>query len=393
MNEKLYFLFYLYLEWESCVEREYIKAIANKIYPNKVVCINRPGDLLIGLLRRRERLRSSLPGANIHQITNNLILIRPLFLLNDYLASWVPGLNGLQCVWLRWLLKRMSLEPAYNERVIIWLFSPVHWQFAKLFPSAFVVSHLVDEYTITLQGRPKRHMLALEQRMLKRSNIVFTLSRSLAQKKSYFHNNVFCIGQGVAFEQFAKAVTARVQLPKELSEIPRPRIGLVGNIRDWIDFSLVKTLLVSRPDWSIIFIGPIDPSATGSVAKLNNFKNFYWLGPKPFQEIPYWIAGLDVGIIPYLHSEFTKYVNPAKLYEYLAVGLPVVMTNIGEFQKIDGCLWVTETPDGFIQAICEALKADDLIAKQVRIQLAKNHSWENVSQRALEYIFALISKE
>ncbi|HDN60047.1 MAG TPA: hypothetical protein ENF20_08830, partial [Candidatus Marinimicrobia bacterium] len=310
MSQKFYLLFYLYLDWECCVAREQIKAIATEVYPNRVVCIDRPGDLPVGLLRRRERLRSSLPGANVHQIAENLTLIRPFFFLNDYVASWIPGMNRLQCVWLKWLLKRMGLSPSSNEQVIIWLYSPVHWPFTKLFPSAFVVSQLVDEYTITVKGYPNRHKMAMEQLLLERSDVVFTLSEALARKKSSYHKNVHCIGQGVSFDLFAKALDCQTKVPDELAEIPRPRIGLIGNIRDWIDFSIVKRLLENRPDWSVIFIGHLDSSATDSLSALTKFKNFFWVGHKPFQEIPYWLAGLDVGIVPYLQSEFTRYINP-----------------------------------------------------------------------------------
>lgn len=380
-----YFLFYLYLDWEHCVAREQIKAIANEIHPSRVVCIDRPGDLLVGLLRRRKRLRSSLPGANIRKINDNLTLIRPFFFLNDYLASWIPCLNRLQCEWLRWLLKQMGYGPASNERVITWLCSPVHWPFAKLFPSAFVVYQLVDEYTLTAQGCPNPHRAAMEQLMLKKSNIVFTRSEALARKKSSWHKNVFCIGQGVPFDHFAKALRCRTEVPSELANIPKPRIGLVGNLRDWIDFQLVKRLLESHPEWSVVFIGPIDSSAASSVATLTKFRNFFWVGAKSFKEIPRWLSGLDVGIIPYLQTEFTMYVNPAKLYEYWAAGLPVVMTNIGEFKSIEGCLWIAESASQFIEATNQALQIGGSF-REKRIQIARDHSFENVAKRALKHL-------
>lgn len=385
MYTSQYFLFYLYLDWEHCVAREQIKAIANEIHPSRVVCIDRPGDLLAGLLRRRERLRSSLPGANIRKITDNLALIRPFFLLNDYLASWIPCLNRLQCVWLRWLLKQMGYGPASNERVVIWLYSAVHWPFSQLYQSSFVVYQPIDEYTLTAQGRLRQHQVSMERLMLRKCDIVFTLNEGLAKKKSKLHNNIHCIGQGVSLDLFSIEPDPGKEIPSELIKITRPRIGFLGNVRDWIDFQLVKRLLESHPEWSVVFIGPIDSSAASSVATLTKFRNFFWVGAKSFQEIPRWLSVLDVGIIPYLQTEFTMYVNPAKLYEYWAAGLPAVMTNIGGFKSIEGCLWIAESAGHFAEAINQALQIGGPY-RENRIQIAREHSFENVAKRALKHL-------
>jgi glycosyltransferase involved in cell wall biosynthesis len=374
------------LDWDRCNQRPFIKALAEEVYPHKIICINRPADLLIGALRHKDRLTDSLSKSNLRYIKENLILFRPFYPLNDYVASWIPGFNSLQCLWLRTVLKKTGLAPAPNDRVIIWLFSFLHWPFAQLFPSHYVVYHAIDEYTLTAQGEPRPHAMRHEQQMFKVCDIVFTLSDGLAEKKSACHRSIHCLGQGVSLDHFSASRTGKGELPEELMSIPRPRLGLIGNIRDWIDFPLVAEILRRCPEWSVVFIGPKDRTAAAALESLQQYANFFWLGPKPFQELPRWLAGLDVGIIPYLQTEFTKFINPTKLYEYWAAGLPVVITSLGEMQPIEGCLWVADAATKYIDNLTAALNANTPIYQEKRKMLARQHSWENLVKRALDFL-------
>lgn len=387
MREDLIIFFYLFLDWdlEYFTMREFIKAIAKEIYPNKVICIDRPGDPIVGLLKNQNRLLASLPGKNIRYITENLILFRPFYFINDYLGSWLPGVNRWQCLWLKMILRQMNLFPR-DKKVITWLFSTIHWPFAELFPSSSVVYHPMDAHTFTLDGRPNPRGIKNEARMLERCQTVFTLNENLAARKRRIHCNVHCLGLGVDVALFSRALAPDIPLPGEIMEIPRPRLGLVGNLRHWIDFSLMGSMIQRRPDWSVIFIGPKDPSAAASLEALGKYSNFFWLGPKPYSDLYRWLAGLDVGIIPYRETEFTRFVNPYKIYEYWAAGLPVVMTGIGEFQPIPDCLWIAGTVDKFILAIEEALMDNSSSRKELRVQLATTHSWEKLAKKALQYL-------
>jgi glycosyltransferase involved in cell wall biosynthesis len=387
IKKDLCILFYLPLDWDLLyfTAREFIKATAKEIYPNRVICIDRPGDPIVGLLKNKSRLLGSLPGNNLRYLTDNLIIFRPFYLINDFVGSWLPGVNRCQCLWLKTRLRQQDLLPR-EKKVITWLFSPIHWPFAGLFPAATVVYHPLDEHTVTLNGAPDLRGIKDEGRMLARCQAVFTLNEDLAERKRRWHRNVHCLGLGVDAELFSRALAPDLPVPEEIREIPRPRLGLVGNLRDWIDFPLVESLLQSRPDWSVIFIGPKDPSAAAAMEALGRFSNFFWLGPKPYDEVYRWLAGLDVGIIPYRETEFTRFVNPYKIYEYWAAGLPVVTTRIGGFQAKPDCLWVSDTAERFADQIAQALHGRGAAAKAQRLELARTHSWEGLARQALEIL-------
>lgn len=387
MKEKLCIFFYLFLDWDLpyFTMREFIKAIAREVYPNKVVCINRPGDPVVDLIKNRKRLSGSLPGKNIRYITDNLILFRPFYFINDFVGSFLPGVNQWQCLWLKMMLRKMDLFPR-DERVITWFFSTMNWPFTELFPGSSVVYHPMDENTLTFEGLPNPRVIKNDERMIKRSQTVFTLNEDLAQKKRRMHGNVHCLGLGVDLDLFSQALAPDIRIPPEIQHIPQPRIGLVGNLRSWIDFPLVEKVLQSRPDWSVIFIGPKDPSAAAALEGLRKYKNFFWLGPKPYNDLYRWLAGLDVGIIPYQETEFTRFVNPYKIYEYWAAGLPVVVTRIGGFESKPNCLWVSNASESFIDNITQALNNQGASAKAQRLELAKGHSWMDLAKQALEIL-------
>lgn len=390
MDHQLYFIFSLYYEWDQCIQRGFIQALAKEIYPNRVVVLNRPGDLLVSLfykkLSRIDRLLSSLPGKNVTILSENLFLVRPFLFINPNVASRIPGVNKLQCLWLRWCLTKMGLAPTPTERAVIWLYTCLDWPFARLFPAKRVVYQPVDEYTVGLNGQKNKHGVNMEREMVKECSLGLTLSTEMANQKSMTYGNFHWLGQGVDFDLFSKAANYRGELPSDLKQVPGPRIGLVGNIRDMIDYKLIEVVLERRPHWAIIFIGPKDKSGAVQLEALLKYPNFHWLGPKPFANLPQWLAGLDVGIVPYLQRERTRFTTPGKLYEYWAAGLPTVTTNIGEYEPIADCLWVAHNPEEFISSIEEALRSTSDHYKRKRVAIAQEHSWENIARRALTYL-------
>lgn len=385
MNKKFYFIFYLYLDWDRFYQRGFIEALAKKISPSKIICIERPADLIVGILKKRKRFIDSMPGRNIKKISHNLILIRPFYLLNDYLASWIPGLNRIQSNWLRAFLNLIGLGPQAGEKVVIWLYSAIHWPFAKLYPSSFTIYQPIDEYSLTVQGDIRLHYVKMKNKMFRHCDVVLTLSKSLAEKKGEIHKNVHWIGQGVRTELIRPSLN--VDVPEELNSIPKPRIGFSGTVRDWIDFNLLKNIIEKRPQWSFIFLGPIDETAKKSIKDFKKLRNCYWLGNKSYRELYRWYSGFDVGIIPYIETEFTKYINPAKLYEYWATGLPVITTRIGGFTSIKDCLWVADNSDNFLLSIEDALIGNSVTKRKKRIELAEEYSFDKIAEKALHILF------
>ena len=150
---------------------------------------------------------------------------------------------------------------------------------------------------------------------------------------------------------------ARQPIPEPADQhgIPRPRIGFFGVLDERLDRELLADIAQRSPGWQFVIIGPvakIDPS------DLPSCPNIHYLGPKSYKDLPNYIAGWDVAMLPFARNEATRFISPTKTPEYLAAGRPVVSTSIADVvvpYGRDGLARIADTPDLFIEAIRAAL--------------------------------------
>jgi UDP-galactopyranose mutase len=150
----------------------------------------------------------------------------------------------------------------------------------------------------------------------------------------------------------------KFDLPDQ-ENIPHPRIGFFGVIDERLDIDLLERVSRLRPNWHFIMVGPvvkIDPSM------LPNFHNIHYLGAKTYNELPHYLAGWDIAMIPFAHNESTRFISPTKTPEYLAAGKPVVSTPIIDVIRPygnKGLVRIAGTPDEFIRVVEEELRRED----------------------------------
>jgi UDP-galactopyranose mutase len=177
--------------------------------------------------------------------------------------------------------------------------------------------------------------------------------------------------------------------PPDQAALPRPRLGYFGVIDERMDLALLEGLATLRPDWQIVMLGPvvkIDP------ATLPRRANIHWLGMKPYAELPTYLAGWDVALMPFARNDSTRFISPTKTPEYLAGGRPVVATPLTDVVRPYGDLGlieVAEEPREFAAAVERALALrtngdGDWLARVDRF-LAGN-SWDQTFQRMSELI-------
>jgi glycosyltransferase involved in cell wall biosynthesis len=131
-----------------------------------------------------------------------------------------------------------------------------------------------------------------------------------------------------------------------------------------------------RPDWSFVLVGPVDTD----VSSLESLANVHLSGRVSYQELPAVAAGFAVALIPFQLNEMTRSVNPLKLMEYLACGLPVVSTPLPEVLKFAGTVYIADSADGFAREIDLALAEDSPEKRQARLEVARQFSWESVAE-------------
>jgi UDP-galactopyranose mutase len=228
--------------------------------------------------------------------------------------------------------------------------------FTRQLTAQAVVFDCMDELS-GFAGAPPE-MKKLERELLACADLVTTGGRSLYEAKRSLHHNVHPFPSGVDAAHFVRArdgVGVGGVEPPDQAAIPRPRIGFAGVIDERMNLPLITELAARRPDWHLVLLGPvakIDP------ATLPRLPNVHFLGMKPYTNLPDYMAGWDVGILPFAHNDATRFISPTKTPEYLAAGLPVVATSIRDVVEpygTSGLARIADDPATFAAAVEAAL--------------------------------------
>jgi glycosyltransferase involved in cell wall biosynthesis len=188
---------------------------------------------------------------------------------------------------------------------------------------------------------------------------------------------VACVSNVADTGRFAKAPARK---PAELAALPKPIVGYVGNVASYkIDVELLVAAGRTRPEWSFALVGPIGSGDPGTrLRELRSLSNVHLLGPRPYKDIPDYIHGFDVCLIPFRRSRVTDSSLPLKTFEYLAAGKPVVATPLPALraEPLDEVLDYAETAEQFVRAIESCLAEDGEERPAARRETAALYSWD-----------------
>ena len=249
--------------------------------------------------------------------------------------------------------QRRALDTVLAEHrgqpTVFWYYTPMALPFSADRDCDLCVYDCMDELS-AFRGAPVELQL-MEQRLLKRADIVFTGGRSLYEAKRGKHPNVHAFPSSIDARHFGAARRGGLADPADQAAIPRPRIGFFGVVDERMDTALVGEAAAMRPDLQFVMLGPvvkIDP------ADLPRAPNLHWLGGKRYQDLPAYLAHWDAGFMPFAINEATRYISPTKTPEFLAAGLPVVSTPIRDVVNPYGdnrLVEIAATPAELIAAI------------------------------------------
>jgi len=142
----------------------------------------------------------------------------------------------------------------------------------------------------------------------------------------------------------------------------------------------VDAVSKARPDWQFVFVGPVTKIDPGS---LPHAPNIHYLGGRTYDELPSYLSGWDVALLPFAHNESTRFISPTKTPEYLAAGLPVVSTRIRDvvrpYEEL-GLVRIADTAEQFVEAAERAMATADMTMKwrERADEFLKSCSWDSV---------------
>ena len=362
--------------------------IINNIFPKNLICLShlrwdfvyqRPQHLLSRFAKNTNVYFFEEP---IYQNeTENYLSISQR---EDRLRIVVPhlreGLNEQETQQQLALLFDKFIDEVGIDDSLFWYYTPMALKYTEKHRPKAIVYDCMDE----LSGFKFAHsdIGVIEQELMAKADIVFTGGLSLYEAKKQYHNNIYPFPSSIDKNHFAKACNC--DEAEDQATIKGPKIGFFGVIDERFDTELIRDLAEKQPDWQIILIGPvvkIDP------ATLPQNTNIHYLGQKSYQDLPAYLAGWNVALLPFLLNESTRFISPTKTPEYLAAGIPVVSTPIHDVVNPYGnnkLVHICNDSDDFAKAINRELSTKDRSQWQAQVEeFLKFLSWD-LTQKEME---------
>jgi glycosyltransferase involved in cell wall biosynthesis len=230
---------------------------------------------------------------------------------------------------------------------VLWYYTPMALSFTEHLEPLAIIYDCMDE--LSAFKNPPKGLKEREAELLKRADLVFTGGHSLYEAKRHLHSNIYPFPSSIDASHFRRARHGLAE-PADQAGLPRPRLGFFGVIDERFDIELLDSLAKKKPEWQFVIIGPIvkiDPE------ELPTHPNIHYTGAKSYQELPSYLSGWDIAMLPFARNDSTRFISPTKTPEYLSAGIPVISTSIQDVIRPygkQGLVTIADNVDDFVDA-------------------------------------------
>jgi glycosyltransferase involved in cell wall biosynthesis len=288
-----------------------------------------------------------------------------------------PAFRRFNCKMLLRCYDRLSRKHAIRDPIVFSVF-PSAADFVGAVNSSTKLYYCYDDF-LEYPGFDPMQWAAMEKTLLGEIDGFIGTSRGLLQKNTRSCPSLY-LPHGVDFEHFSSAASGLAVARMEA--IRQPIVGFFGLISEWVDLPLVNVLARTFPDVSFVLIG----SAEVDMSRLTCCDNVYWLGPVAYTDLPRYARYFDIAIIPFLSNTLTEAVNPLKLLEYFALGLPVLATRLPELSYIGGPMRLASTNAEFCDHLKTMLSERSAACREEAIAMARRNTWENRVEQLYDFV-------
>lgn len=379
IKDDIRIIFLTEIDWEYPVisrSRHLAKAFAKNGI--EVIWLNRPSWISIAFRVRRffsTSRKFSLKNPKISFLWFHL----PLSLGKIFLwLNIIPARQFFQ-------RKIKSILKNKRKKTILIISSPIWWPVIKNSLSCFDIIYydIIDDISIFAPPKLLRKFKEWHEELIKHSKRIFIVAETLRKEIKNSSCPIHYLPNGVDIELFSP--NKHFDIPNDLKNIKPPIVGFSGMIAGWLDYGLLQKIISSLPEINFVFIGPVFYKR--GIQKLKPFKNTYWLGWKPQNQIPIYLSFFDVLILPFKLDQVGNSASPLKLYEYLAMQKPVISTPIPEAKSMESWVYIAKDSNGFISLIRKILKGNEPKGlKEKRREFAKRNTWDSRAKEILEFI-------
>jgi glycosyltransferase involved in cell wall biosynthesis len=369
-------------DWILWTNRQYALSTLAQIYDKvRVLYVEPPGFMI----RRRVctpetwpsgaavlNRRSSLPYCS--EVQNRVWVVHPPLPVPSRVIR-KSAFALLQ--WETLLVTRAALRHLHFGPPLMWTYTPYAGWYVGRLGEYFRLYECLNEHKVSLHYVwDAKRISALEEHMMRTSDIVFTVSPSLQERKAPFNHDTFMVGNPCNYELFAKAQLRSGRFPPELGDYRGPRLGFYGALSNHkIDMELLYWLAITHPEWNLVMIGTRND---GDWDRLEILPNVLILPAMAQQRLIDYVKWFDVLLIPYRSNAYIQdSTEPLKMNEYFATGIPIVSTNVPGHRVHRDVIYLAEDYESFASCIGEALMDSDEGKRQRRITTARERTWVN----------------
>ena len=281
------------------------------------------------------------------------------------------------------LLSRLFINKKI-EKFIAWYYTPMALKVSSHLKPEMIIYDCMDELS-NFKFAPAE-LKIIETELFSKAQLVFTGGHSLYQAKKHAHHNIYPFPSSIDKAHFLRARN-RLAQPLDQRSIPHTRFGFYGVIDERFNIQLIKEVAERRPEWQLILLGPIVKINPDDLPKLSNI---HYLGSKSYTELPYYLSGWDITMIPFEKNDSTKYISPTKTPEYLAAGKPVISTSITDVVSPYGdknLVYIADDANEFIAAAENELSKDKEQINQWLTDVdsfLENISWDYTTSQMMQ---------
>jgi glycosyltransferase involved in cell wall biosynthesis len=286
-------------------------------------------------------------------------------------------MTRLQCQRWRRILRAKGSGP-----LIAYVYHPMFADYLEHLRADRIVYHAYDLYDHTPGWNDRLEQG--ERRLLKVADCVIASSQAIAQglAAKSARDDICVLPNGANFDAIVAAATGDAPAPPDLAAIPAPRLGWIGSIHPQIDLALIADIAATRPEWSFVLVGAIPELKTARAeaerARCRALPNVHFLGGRPVDAVPGYIAGMDVNLMCYRMADETwiKAIYPLKLHEYLASGRPVISADVPAVREFADVVCIAHDRQDWITAIGDALAGRGVGSVEARRRVAAANTWD-----------------
>jgi len=337
---------------------------------------NAPVSRILGLRNRINEIKTD-QGSVIYQL-----FIPPVFpcdfIKNESLFNFVFSINTK--IYLRSL--RKALKELRMENVLsISAYNPYYGLALK--GKLGEKLNIYYSYDGPNTRRHGKRVLSVDAKYSGAADAVITTSDFLAVDKKKYNPKCFVVKNGVDFDAFSKHSNIDDFSKKEV------KIGYIGSMDFRFDIDMVEAAVKAIPEYSFHFVGSIRNEAIKS--RLEKYANVQFFAPVKPEEVPALLSGFNAGIIPYLQNDINRNIYPLKINEYLAVGVPVIMSRFAELPEFNGIIDSATNSTDFIKYLKKQVEEDNNEKRKLRIEFASENSWDNRAEEFSDIITQLLN--